>query len=147
PVVAALQTMRGMALVNAATLIVELGRPLALRQSAPADGLSRAGAIGAFQRCERQTRRPHQGRQQRGPPAPDRGSLDLPLPGPDQPRVAAPTGGAAPADPRDRLESPAAAVRPLSQARSGKPANVVTAAIARELAGFIWAIARRVPPA
>jgi hypothetical protein len=31
--------------------------------------------------------------------------------------------------------------------RSGKPANVVTAAIARELAGFIWAIARRVPPA
>ena len=31
--------------------------------------------------------------------------------------------------------------------RSGKPANVVTAAIARELAGFVWAIARRVPPA
>ena len=29
-------------------------------------------------------------------------------------------------------------------ARSGKPANVVTAAIARELAGFIWAIARQV---
>ncbi len=28
-----------------------------------------------------------------------------------------------------------------------KPANVVTAAIARELAGFIWAIARHVPPA
>jgi len=37
-------------------------------------------------------------------------------------------------------------VRPLSQAyRSGKPANVVTAAIARELTGFIWAIARHVP--
>ena len=32
-------------------------------------------------------------------------------------------------------------------ARTGKPANVVTAAIARELAGFIWAIARYVPPA
>jgi Transposase len=32
-------------------------------------------------------------------------------------------------------------------ARGGKPANVVTAAVARELAGFIWAIARRVPPA
>jgi len=30
-------------------------------------------------------------------------------------------------------------------ARTGKPANVVTAAIARELTGFIWAIARRVP--
>jgi hypothetical protein len=32
-------------------------------------------------------------------------------------------------------------------ARAGKAANVVTAAIAREPAGFIWAIARRVPPA
>jgi hypothetical protein len=32
-------------------------------------------------------------------------------------------------------------------ARSGKPANLVTAAIARELSVFIWAIARRVPPA
>ena len=32
-------------------------------------------------------------------------------------------------------------------ARTGKPANVVTAAIARELAGFAWAIARHVPPA
>ena len=31
-------------------------------------------------------------------------------------------------------------------ARTGKPANIVTAAIARELAGFVWAIARHVPP-
>src|SRR6516164_4105379 len=31
-------------------------------------------------------------------------------------------------------------------ARSGKPANVVTAAIAPELAGLVWAIARRVLP-
>jgi hypothetical protein len=30
-------------------------------------------------------------------------------------------------------------------ARTGKPANVVTAAIARELSGFVWAIARQVP--
>ena len=29
-------------------------------------------------------------------------------------------------------------------ARARKPANVVTAAIARELAGFVWAIARQV---
>ena len=29
-------------------------------------------------------------------------------------------------------------------ARTGKPANVVTAAIAGELGGFVWAIARRV---
>ena len=32
-------------------------------------------------------------------------------------------------------------------ARNGKPAKVITAAIARELAGFIWAIARHVSPA
>ena len=38
-------------------------------------------------------------------------------------------------------------VRYRKLARSGKPANVVTAAIARELAGFVWAIARRLPPA
>jgi hypothetical protein len=30
-------------------------------------------------------------------------------------------------------------------ARAGKPANVVTTAIARELAGFVRAIARQVP--
>jgi transposase len=29
-------------------------------------------------------------------------------------------------------------------ARTGKPANLVTTAIARELAGFVWAIARQV---
>jgi hypothetical protein len=29
--------------------------------------------------------------------------------------------------------------------RTAKPANVVTAAIARELSGFVWAIARHVP--
>ena len=29
----------------------------------------------------------------------------------------------------------------------GKPRNVVTTAIAREMVGFIWAIARQVTPA
>lgn len=32
-------------------------------------------------------------------------------------------------------------------ARAGKPPTVVTAAIARELAGFVWAIAKQAPPA
>jgi transposase len=32
-------------------------------------------------------------------------------------------------------------------AQAGKPATVVTAAIARELSGFVWAIAKHVPPA
>ena len=98
---------------------------LALRQSAPAEGLSWAGAIGAFERCERQTRRPHQGRQQHGSPAADRGRLVLPFPGPGQPRVAASAGGAAQADPRSPgrrscgcaraiASSLAAASRPMS---------------------------------
>jgi transposase len=30
--------------------------------------------------------------------------------------------------------------------RTGKPTKLVTVAIARELAGFVWAIARQVPP-
>ena len=38
-------------------------------------------------------------------------------------------------------------VRYCKLVRSGKPANVVTAAIARELAGFVRAIDRCVPPA
>jgi hypothetical protein len=74
--------------------------------------------------------------------------LVLPFPGPGQPRVAPSAGGAA--RPireiawKARLRLCARYRRP---SRGGKPANVVTAAIARELAGFIWAIARRVPPA
>jgi len=95
PVVSALLTMRGMALVNAATLNRRIGRPVALCQSAPADGLSRAGTVGAFERSQRQTRRPHQacpwrrtgGRQQCRPSPADRGGLVLPLPGPGQPRA------------------------------------------------------------
>jgi hypothetical protein len=63
PVVAALQTMRGMALVNAATLIAELGDLSALRQSAPADGLSRVGAVRTFERRQRPTQGHYQGRQ------------------------------------------------------------------------------------
>ena len=80
PVVAALQTMRSMALDNAATLS-RTGRSDALCQPAPADGLSRAGAVRAFERCQHQARRPHQGRQQRGTAAADRSVLDLPFPG------------------------------------------------------------------
>jgi hypothetical protein len=63
PVVAALQAMRGMALVNAATLVAELGDLSRFCQSAPADGLSRPGPVGAFQRRQRPTRRPDQSRQ------------------------------------------------------------------------------------
>jgi transposase len=78
PVVAALQTMRGMALVNAATLIAELGD--LSRFANPRQLMAYLG---------HQARRPHQGRQQRGTAAADRSVLDLPFPGSGQPRAAA----------------------------------------------------------
>ena len=80
--------------------------------------------------------------------SPDRGCLDLPHAGPRQPEAARPARG------------PAAGVRDIAwkgQLRlcqryrhlmaAGKPKVVVTTAIAREMVGFIWAIARTVAPA
>jgi transposase len=148
PVVAALQTMRGMALVNAATLIAELGdqsrfaspRPLmAYLGLVPSEhssgasikrgGLTKAGNSAARRLlieaawCYR---------------FPARVSRELLLRQEEQPKPIREIAWKA----QLRL-----CARYRKLARSGKPANVVTAAIARELAGFIWAIARRVPPA
>jgi transposase len=148
PVVAALQTMRGMALVNAATLIAELGdlsRFANARQlmaylglvpsehssgaSVKRGGLTKAGNKAARRLlieaawCYR---------------FPARVSRELRLRQEEQPRPIREIAWKA----QLRL-----CARYRRLARSGKPANVVTAAIARELAGFIWAIARRVPPA
>ena len=48
--------------------------------------------------------------------------------------------------PQDRLESPGAAVRTVPETHGqGKPRNKVVTAIARELSGFMWAIAKEVP--
>jgi transposase len=147
-VVAALQTMRGMALVNAATLIAELGdlsRFANARQlmaylglvpsehssgaSVKRGGLTKAGNKAARRLlieaawCYR---------------FPARVSRELRFRQEEQPRPIREIAWKA----QLRL-----CARYRKLARSGKPANVVTAAIARELAGFIWAIARCVPPA
>jgi transposase len=148
PVVAALQTMRGMALVNAATLIAELGdlsrfgNPrqlmayLGLVPSEHSSGASikRGGLTKAGNSAARRllieaawTYR-----------FPARVSRELRLRQEEQPRVIREIAWKA----QLRL-----CARYRKLARSGKPPNVVTAAIARELAGFIWAIAQRVPPA
>jgi transposase len=145
PVVAALQTMRGMALVNAATLVGERGdlsrfanprQLMAYLGLVPSEhssgvsikrgGLTKAGN-GAARRllieaawCYR---------------FPARVSRELRLRQEAQPipiREIAWKG-------QRRL-----CARYRKLARTGKPANVVTAAIARELAGFVWAIARQV---
>ena len=147
-VVAALQTMRGMALVNAATLIAELGdlgrfanprQLMAYLGLVPSEyssgarvrrgGLTKAGNSAARRLlieaawCYR---------------FPARVSRELLLRQEALPKAICAIAWKA----QTRL---CARYRKLT--RIGKPANVVTAAIARELSGFIWAIARRVPPA
>jgi len=145
PVVAALQTMRGMALVNAASLVAELGdlsrfanprQLMAYLGLVPSEhssgtsikrgGLTKAGN-GTARRllieaawCYR---------------FPARLSRELLLRQEAQPRAIRAIAWKA----QLRL-----CARYRKLARTGKPANVVTAAIARELAGFLWAIARQV---
>src|ERR1700674_4613881 len=145
PVVAALQTMRGMAMVNAATLIAELGdlsrfadprqlmAYLGLTPSEYSSGSSvRRGGItkagnGAARRLLIEAAWSYR--------FPSRLSRELLL----------------------RQERPHKPIRDIGWegqvplcaryrrlARTGKPANVVTTAIARELTGFVWAIARQV---
>jgi transposase len=148
PVVAALQTMRGMALVNAATLIAELGN--LSRFANPRQLMAYLGLVPSEHSSGASIKRG--GLTKAGNSAarrllieaawtyrfPARVSRELLLRQEEQPKPIREIAWKA----QLRL-----CARYRKLARSGKPANVVTAAIARELAGFIWAIARRVPPA
>jgi transposase len=145
PVVAALQTMRGMALVNAATLIAELGdlsrftNPrqlmayLGLVASEHSSGASvRRGGLttagnGAARRLLIEAAWSHR--------FPARLSRGLLLRQENQPRPIRDIAWKG----QVRL-----CARYRRLARTGKPINVVTTAIARELTGFVWAIARHV---
>jgi transposase len=147
PVVAALQTMRGMALVNAATLIAELGD--LSRFSNPRQLMAYLGLVPCEHSSGASVRRG--GLTKAGNSAarrllieaawcyrfPARVSRELLLRQESQPKPIREIAWKA----QLRL-----CARYRKLARSGKPANVVTAAIARELAGFVWAIARRMPP-
>jgi transposase len=147
-VVAALQTMRGMALVNAATLVAELGdlwrfanprQLMAYLGLVPSEYSSCASVKrGGLTKAGNSTARRLLIEAAWTYRFPARVSRELRLRQEEQPKAICEIAWKA--QPR-----PGARYRKL--ARSGKPANVVTAAIARELAGFIWAIARRVPPA
>ena len=145
PVVAALQTMRGMALVNAATLIAELGdlsrfadprqlmAYLGLVPSEHSSGASvRRGGItkagnGAARRLLIEAAWSYR--------FPARISRELLLRQENQPKPIRDIAWKG----QVRL-----CARYRKLARTGKPANVVTTAIARELTGFVWAIARQV---
>jgi transposase len=148
PIVAALQTMRGMALVNAATLIAELGD--LSRFANPRQLMAYLGLVPSEHSSGASVRRG--GITKAGNSAarrlliqaswtyrfPARVSRELLLRQEAQPKPIREIAWKA----QLRL-----CARYRKLARSGKPANVVTAAIARELAGFIWAIARQVPVA
>ena len=145
PVVAALQTMRGMALVTAATLITELGdlsrfaNPrqlmayLGLVPSEHSSGASvRRGGItkagnGAARRLLIEAAWSYR--------FPARISRELLLRQENQPKPIRDIAW------KGQLRLCA---RYRKLARTGKPANVVTTAIARELTGVGWAIARQV---
>jgi transposase len=147
PVVRALQALRGMALIAAATLVAELGditrfdNPrqlmayLGLVPSEQSSGATRRqGAItkagnGAARRMLIEAAWSYR--------FPARISRDLLL---RQEGLAKPIRDTA-WKAQERL-----CRRYRKLARAGKPPTVVTAAIARELAGFVWAIARQVQP-
>lgn len=115
-----------------------------VREPASADGLPRFGAGQALGRRHRQARRDHHRREGAGPPPARRERLDLPASAPDQ-------GGklyrleAAP--PRVREIAWKAQTRRTARDRAlrgrGKKATVVCTAIARELVGFMWSVARQ----
>jgi len=145
PVVAALQTMRGMALVNAATLIAELGD--LSRFANPRQLMAYLGLVPSEHSSGSSVKRG--GITKAGNAAarrllieaawsyrfPARLSRELLLRQERQPRLIRDIAWKG----QVRL-----CARYRRLARTGKPANIVTTAIARELAGFVWAIARQV---
>jgi len=145
PIVAALQTMRGMALVNAATLIAELGdlsrfaNPrqlmayLGLVPSEYSSGanIKRGGIAKAGNRAARRLLIEAAWSYR----FPARLSREVLLRQERQPKLIRDIAW------KGQLRLCA---RYRSLVRTGKSANIVTTAIARELAGFVWAIARQV---
>jgi transposase len=140
PVVAALQMMRGMALVNAATLVAELGD--LSRFGNPRQLMAYLGLVPSEHSSGASVKRG--GITKAGNGAARRLLIEAAwtyrfpalLRQESQPRAIREIAWKA----QLRL-----CARYRKLARTGKPANVVTTAIARELAGFVWAITRQVP--
>jgi transposase len=147
PVVEAVQAMRGVAFIVAVTVVAEVGdfhRFENPRQLMAYLGLTPSSIPAA----PGPPRRDHQGRQRPGATCADRRRVELPDAGPRQPQASRPDRGAAQGRARHRLEGQ---LRMCQRYRhlmaAGKPKVVATTAIAREMVGFIWAIARAVTPA
>jgi transposase len=145
PVVGALQTMRGMALVNAATLIAELGD--LSRFTSPRQLMAYLGLVPSEHSSGASVKRGGITKTGNGAARrllieaawsyrfPARISREMLLRQENQPKPIRDIAWKG----QVRL-----CARYRKLARAGKPANVVTTAIARELAGFVWAIARQV---
>jgi len=148
PVVSALQTMRGMALVNAATLIAALGD--LSRFANPRQLMAYLGLVPSEHSSGASVKRG--GLTKAGNSAARRLLIEVAWTYRFPARVSRELRLRREAQPRPIREIAWKAqlrlcARYRKLARTGKPANVVTVAIARELAGFVWAIARRVSPA
>ena len=148
PVVAALQTMRGMAMVNAATVIAELGD--LSRFANPRQLMAYLGLVPSEHSSGASVERG--GLTKAGNSAARRVLIEAAWCYRFPARISRPL--------LLRQEAQSRPIRDIAWeaqlrlcaryrklARGGKPANVVIAAIARELAGFVWAIAVRMPPA
>ena len=144
PVVRALQALRGMALVAAATVIAELGD--ITRFANPRQLMAYLGLVPSEHSSGRHAppRRHHESREWRGATNADRGGLELSVPGAHQPGATAASGGSGKPIRDTAWKAQERLCRRYRKlARAGKSPTVVTTAIARELAGFAWAIAKQ----
>ena len=124
PVVHALQSLRGLRLVAAAVLVAELGD--ITRFDSPRQLMAYLGLVPSEASSGNKRRQgwDYQGGQRCGAPGIDRGCLDLPLPGTDQPRAAGAAGTPCQTHPRYRVESTRTAVPAVPQAHLGREGNL-----------------------
>ena len=144
--VKALQALRGLALVAAATLVAELGD--ITRFANPRQFMAYLGLVPSEHSSgTRDARADHQGGQWRGAAHVDRGGMELPVSSTYRSRLPSAPRKVEQADPRHSLEGPEQLCRRYRKlAHAGKLKTVITAAIARELSGFVWAIAKQTRP-
>ena len=143
-VVAALQALRGIAMLTAVTIIAELGilsRFLSPRQLMGYSGLV-PSEFSSGNRVQRgkitKTGNAHSAARRRG------GGLGLSASAVGRRLPGKKAKGARSGDHRDGLEGPASLARTIQETSKGKNKNQIVTAVGRELLGFIWAIAVRI---
>jgi hypothetical protein len=151
PAVAALQALRGVRLIAAITLVAEIQEFHRFTSfTNPRQLMSYLGLVPSEDSSgSRRRQHHHQGRQQRSPSPAGRGRPPLSPPRAHQRRHRTPPGRSASRRHRHRLEGRSCVCVRASSAwpHAACPHNKSVVAVARELAGFVWAIAREVTPA